>query len=231
MQIAGLTILYIMLTVLLYTVTTFLYVKYSNPFLIPMFTTTISIILVLVMFQVDYDTYMIGGKWIDMLLGPAIVSLAIPLYKQRDVLRTNLFPVLGGVFIGSVVGMVSGVVFAKLLHFPKELVLSILPKSITTPIAMEITAGLGGNPTLTVVFVITAGLTGIMFGHLLLSYGRIHTPLGRGLGLGVASHALGTSKAIEFGEQEASMSSVAMSLSAIIGSILGPFLVWLFYII
>ncbi|MFS0576902.1 LrgB family protein [Sporosarcina sp. 179-K 3D1 HS] len=231
MQIVALTLLFITLTVVLYTLTTFLYVKYSNPLLIPMFTTTLSIILVLVLFQVDYDTYMIGGKWIDLLLGPAIVSLAIPLYKQRELLRKHLLPVLGGVIVGSLVGMVSGILFAKLLRFSDVLSLTILPKAITTPIAMEIAAGLGGNPTLAVVFVITAGLTGMMFGHLLLAFGRIDTPLGRGLGLGVASHALGTSKAIDFGEQEASMSSVAMTLSAITGSIFGPLIAWLFQLL
>ena len=229
MQIVGLTLLYIALTILIYSLATFLYIKYSNPLLIPMFTATIAIILVLVLFQVEYDTYMIGGKWIDLLLGPAIVSLAVPLYKQRDVLRIHLLPVLSGVVIGSLFGMLSGSLLTKLLRFSDELVLTILPKSITTPIAMEIAAGLGGNPTLAVVFVITAGLTGIMFGPLLLRYTRIDTALGRGIGLGVAAHALGTSKALEFGEQEASMSSVAMTLSAITGSVFGPLIAWLFH--
>ncbi|CAM3238621.1 LrgB family protein [Filibacter tadaridae] len=229
MQLILLAILFIFLTIAIYSVMTLVYVKYHNPFLIPILTTTIALIIVLLLFNVPYETYMIGGKWIDKLLGPAIVALAIPLYKQRKLLKQYLYPILGGVTAGIIIGMVSGIFFAKILGFSKEIVLSILPKSITTPIAMQISDQLGGIPSLATVFVIIAGLVGVIFVQPFFNFSRIDSAIGRGIGLGVAAHALGTSKAIEYGEQEASMSSVAMTLSAILGSFLGPIIAWFFY--
>lgn len=140
-----------------------------------------------------------------------------------------MLPILGGVMTGVLFGMVSGVLFAKMAGFSKEIVVSLLPKSITTPIAIQIASELGGATSLTIAFVMIAGFTGIILGPTFLKWYRIDTAIGRGIGLGAAAHALGTSKAIEIGEQEASYSSIAMTLSAIIGSIVGPLIAWLFY--
>ena len=229
MKIVGLSILFLVLTVVVYFMMNILYVKYYKPLLLPILTSTVVIILILVLFNVPYETYMLGGKWVDALLGPAIVSLAIPLYKQGDLLKKNLLPIVAGVFAGVLTGMVSGVLFMKLFGFSKELVFTLLPKSITTPIAMQIASGLGGIGSLAAVFVMIAGFSGGVFGPTFLRWTRIHTPTGRGLGLGVASHAIGTAKAIELGEQEASVSSVAMTLYAILGSLIGPVIAWIFY--
>ncbi len=224
-----LAILFVSTTIAVYFVMNFIYVKYRRSFLIPILTSTIAIIVILVLFKVPYTTYMVGGKWLDLLLGPAIVSLAIPLYKQQDLLKKNALPIFGGVLIGVVVGMASGVLFAKLFGMSKEIVLTLLPKSITSPIAIQITSALGGISSLATVFVMLAGFTGVIFGPMFFKWTRIDTAMGRGIGLGTAAHALGTSKAIELGEQEASMSSVAMTLCAIIGSIVGPVIAWMFY--
>lgn len=204
--------------------------KFHFPFLVPIITTTITIIVILVVFNIPYETYMIGGQWINQLLGPAVVSLAIPLYKQRALLKLQIYPILTGVFTGCLTGMVTGVLFAKSAGFSKELVLSILPKSITTPIAMQISEQVGGIPALAAVFVIIAGITGVLLSPYFLKFFKLDSTLGRGIGLGVATHAIGTSKAIEYGEQEASLSSVAMTLSAIFGSVLGPVIAWIFYL-
>lgn len=229
MQIILLSFLFIVSTIAIYLAMNFLYYRYHRAFLIPILTSTIAIILILVLFNVPYETYMIGGKWIDLLLGPAIVSLAIPLYKQRELLKENLLSISCGVLVGVIVGMASGVAFAKLFGFSKEIVLSLLPKSITTPIAIQIASALGGISSLATVFVMIAGFTGVIIGPSILKWLKIDTAIGRGIGLGTAAHALGTSKAIEYGEQEASMSSVAMTLCAIVGSITGPIIIWLFY--
>src|SRR5699024_7391617 len=116
-------------------------------------TTSFCIVVLLLLFGIPYETYMIGGKYIDLLLGPAVVALAYPLYKQRDVLMKSLMPILSGVMVGSVVGMASGVLFAKLIGVKEVLIMTLLPKSVTTPVAMEISDVLGGAPSLTVVFV------------------------------------------------------------------------------
>ena len=224
-----LTFTMLLLTVFLYFVMNVLYVRLRSPFLVPILTTTIAVIIVLSLLDVSYETYMIGGKWIDALLGPAIVSLCIPLYKQRDVIRKNLLPIFSGVLAGGFVGMMTGVIAARIAGFSTELLASILPKSITSPIAMQIAEELGGIPSLATVFVIIAGLAGILMGPWINRWFNIDTPIGQGIGLGVGAHAIGTSKALEYGEQTASMSSVAMTLSAIIGALAGPlFGIWLF---
>lgn len=206
------------------------YVRFSYPILIPVLTTTVFVILLLLAFHISYDEYMIGGKWINSLLGPAVVALAYPLYKQREMLVKYSIPIIGGVFVGLFAGMISGLVFAEVFGIDRSLILSIIPKSITTPVAIQIATGLGGVPSMTVVFVMIAGFSGVILGPLLLKWIRIKSSLGKGIALGSASHALGTSKAFEYGELTVSMSSVSMTLSAVLGSVFGPIVVWLFQV-
>lgn len=220
----------IVATVALYLVMAKVYVRFSYPILIPVLTTTIFVILLLLAFHVSYDEYMIGGKWINSLLGPAVVALAYPLYKQREMLVKYSVPIIGGVFVGLFAGMVSGLVFAEVFGVDRSLILSIIPKSITTPVAIQIATGLGGVPSMTVVFVMIAGFSGVILGPILLKWIRIKSSLGKGIALGSASHALGTSKAFEYGELTVSMSSVSMTLSAVLGSVFGPIVVWLFQV-
>lgn len=220
----------IVATVALYLVMAKVYVRFSYPILIPVLTTTIFVILLLLTFHVSYDEYMIGGKWINSLLGPAVVALAYPLYKQREMLVKYSVPIIGGVFVGLFAGMISGLVFAEVFGIDRSLILSIIPKSITTPVAIQIATGLGGVPSMTVVFVMIAGFSGVILGPLLLKWIRIKSSLGKGIALGSASHALGTSKAFEYGELTVSMSSVSMTLSAVLGSVFGPIVVRLFQV-
>ncbi|MBY0195868.1 LrgB family protein [Priestia megaterium] len=220
----------IIATVALYLVMAKVYVRFSYPILIPVLTTTVFVILLLLAFHISYDEYMIGGKWINSLLGPAVVALAYPLYKQREMLVKYSIPIIGGVFVGLFAGMISGLVFAEVFGIDRSLILSIIPKSITTPVAIQIATGLGGVPSMTVVFVMIAGFSGVILGPLLLKWIRIKSSLGKGIALGSASHALGTSKAFEYGELTVSMSSVSMTLSAVLGSVFGPIVVWLFQV-
>ncbi|NGY82300.1 LrgB family protein [Bacillus megaterium] len=220
----------IIATVALYLVMAKVYVRFSYPILIPVLTTTVFVILLLLAFHISYDEYMIGGKWINSLLGPAVVALAYPLYKQREMLVKYSIPIIGGVFVGLFAGMISGLVFAEVFGIDRSLILSIVPKSITTPVAIQIATGLGGVPSMTVVFVMIAGFSGVILGPLLLKWIRIKSSLGKGIALGSASHALGTSKAFEYGELTVSMSSVSMTLSAVLGSVFGAIVVWLFQV-
>ncbi|MDO7908304.1 LrgB family protein [Paenibacillus sp. JX-17] len=220
-------VLIIGLTVFAYLGAVQLYRRYSVPFLMPILTTSVAIIVVLVLFHVPYSDYMIGGKWINALLGPCVVALAYPLYNQRKALREYALPIAAGVLSGLIMGMLSGVLLAKLAGLDRNLILSILPKSITTPVAIQISAGLGGVSAMTVVFVMVAGFTGAILGPSILRMMRIDSLLGKGIALGSASHALGLSKAVEFGELTVSMGSVSMTMSAILGSVIGPVVVWL----
>lgn len=222
------SIIIIVLTVVMYQMMTRLYLKYTFAFLLPLLTTTIVIIALLSMLQLSYETFMIGGEWINQLLSPAVVALAYPLYMQRKTLKKKFVPILGGVLVGVLVGMLSGVVLAESFGVTKELLLSVIPKSITTPVAIQVVSEIGGIPSMTIVFVMIAGLSGAVLGPFVFKWSRITSPLGRGLAFGSASHAIGTSKAKEFGELEVSASSVSMTLSAILGSGLGTVVAWFF---
>lgn len=215
------------LTVSIYLLTNILYLKYRKTLLNPVLASTAILALILVLGNIPYDTYMMGGSWIGTLLGPAVVALAIPLYKQRDLLFNNMLPILSGIAAGVVVGMASGVLFTQLFRFSEELILTVLPKSLTTPVAMQVASNLGGIPSLAAVFVMVAGFTGYIVGPALLKWLHIDSPIGRGIGLGTSAHGMGTAKAFEYGQQETSMSSVAMTLSAVLGALLGPVAAWL----
>ncbi|WP_074511837.1 LrgB family protein [Planococcus glaciei] len=229
MHIFLLALLFAGLTTVLYLFLNSQYIKYRWTILNPVLTTTVALVMILLVFDVSYDTYMLGGKWVGELLGPAVVALAVPLYKQWELLRKNLLPIAIGVTAGSIVGLLSGSLLTKLFGFSAEMVLTMLPKSITTPVAMQMAEAFGGIPSLAAVYVMVAGFTGILVGPWLLKTLRIDSSIGRGIGLGSSAHGLGTAKAFEYGPEEASMSSVAMTLSAVVGSFLGPVIVWLFF--
>ncbi|TCP21717.1 putative murein hydrolase (TIGR00659 family) [Scopulibacillus darangshiensis] len=220
----------ILLTVVTYFMMTKIYRRYSYSLLIPALTATTLIIIILLVLHIPYKSYMIGGQWINSLLGPSVVALAYPLFKQRRFLMNNLFPILGGALVGAITGMVSIGILSKMFGINHTLILSLIPKSITTPVAIEVSKGLGGNASMTIVAVMIAGIFGAIIAPTIFKFARVHSPIGRGIALGSASHAIGTSKAAEYNELTFSMSSVTMTLCAIIGSFLGPIVVWLFHI-
>jgi predicted murein hydrolase (TIGR00659 family) len=222
------TFIIVIITILIYIAMKQLYKVLSSPFTVPILTSTISIVIILLLLNVDYDTYMSGAKWIDLLLGPAVVSLALPLYKQKELIATYKWPLFIGIISGSIVGISSGVLLSKWLSLPVETILSIAPKSVTTPVAMDISETIGGIAPLAAVYVMIAGISGSVFGPLLLKWFNIHHFVGKGIGLGGASHGIGTSRALEIGDKEGAVSSVAMTLSAISASLLAPFIVRLF---
>lgn len=219
----------ILLTVAVNFAMTKLYKRYSYSYLLPIVTTTVVIIIILVTLHIPYNNYMIGGQWINSLLGPAVVALAYPLYKQRHFVMNHLFTIVGGVLVGAISGMVSVGLLAKILGINHTLSLSIIPKSLTTPVAIEVARGLGGNDSMTIFCVVIAGVFGAIAAPTIFKFMQVHSPVGRGIALGTASHSMGTSKAAEYSELTFSMSSVAMTLCAIIGTFLGPIVVWLFH--
>lgn len=229
MEVILLSFLFAGITVIAYLLFNSLYVKYRWTLLTPVLTTTTALIIFLLLFDIPYSQYMLGGQWIGSFLSPAVVALAVPLYKQRDLLKQNLWPITLGVTAGTLVGMASGLALAKMFQFSEELILTILPKSLTSPVAMQLADGFGGISSLAAVFVMIAGFSGVIFGSWLMKLLRIDSPVGRGIGLGSSAHGLGTAMAFEYGPKSGSMSSVAMTLCAVVGSFLGPALVWLFF--
>lgn len=189
-----------------------------NPMLISM----LLIIGFLLLFNVDYETYDYGAKYITYFLTPATICLAVPLYKQLQVLKKNLGAIIAGVLTGCIVHALIVAGLAVLFKLDGVLTVSILPKSVTTAIAMGVSEEVGGIEAITVVGVCIAGLMGAILSPVILKLFRITEPAAQGLAIGTASHALGTSKACEMGELQAAMSSLAIVVTGILTVIVVP---------
>ncbi|HHY72628.1 MAG TPA: LrgB family protein [Bacillus bacterium] len=214
-------------TILTYNFMKKVYIKFYTPFMVPIVTATVFLVCFLLLFHIPYETYMVGGKWIVHLLGPAVVALAYPLYKQMATIKQFAIPIITGVFVGTFVGIISGIELALLFDVEPLTLYSLVPKSVTSPVAMDIATVIGGNPTLAAVFVMVAGVIGAVLGPYLLKWIHVTHFIGRGIGFGTSAHGIGTSKALEMGEKEGALSSIAMTLSTIFASLLSPFLVHL----
>lgn len=214
----------IIIIIIIYLAMKKLYLRFSTPLLAPIVTCTVLIAILLLSFNISYEAFMDGGIWIHRLLGPAVVAMAYPLYDNRGALKKYSIPVLTGVFIGTVMGIFSGMALFIALGMDKESILSAAPKSVTTPVAMDIAGMMGGIPSLASVYVMFAGISGAMAGPLLMRRAGIHHFIGTGMGLGCASHGIGTSKALEIGSEEAAISSISMSLSALFAAIICPYI-------
>ena len=187
-----------------------------NPLLVAM--------VVLIPFLLITERYFLGSKILNDLLQPAVVALAFPLYEQLHQIRARWKSIITICFIGSVVAMVTGTTVALLMGATPQIAASILPKSVTTPIAMAVSSSIGGIPAISAVCVIFVGILGAVFGHTLLNVMRIRTKASRGLSMGTASHALGTARCAELDYQEGAFSSLALVLCGIITSLVAPFL-------
>lgn len=212
-------------TVVLFLMMRTLYQRFPYPFFHPVLTATTIICLILVSFNISYEKYMTGGKWIEELLGACVVALAFPLYNQRKVMLKYKNAIILGISSGLITAMGSVILFARLFKVEDELLYTLIPKSITTPVALQLSERIAGIPPLTAVFVMVAGFSGVILGPYVMKWTKIDRPIGIGIALGSASHALGTAKSTEYGELALSMSSVSMTLSAVFGALLGPFIV------
>ena len=191
--------------------------KWKLAVLNPLLISIILVIAFLVVFHVDYESYNMSAKYLSYLLTPATVCLAIPLYLQLDLLKKNIVAILVGVFSGVLASLGTSVVFG-LNH--KEYV-TMLPKSITTAIGMGVSEELGGYVTISVAVIIITGVLGNMAAEFICKLFRIKSPISRGLAIGTASHAVGTARAMELGEVEGAMSSLAIvvcGLCTVIGA-------------
>ncbi|QGH33418.1 LrgB family protein [Gracilibacillus salitolerans] len=224
----GIGIIFLFVTIAVFAITKRIYRKYPNPFTLPIFLTSGIFIIFLAISDIPYQSYMLGGQWIDLFLGPIVVALALPLYRQLDLIKKYARTIFIGIFAGSIIGIVTGIAGAKILGFEDWIIQSIAAKSVTTPVALSITDTAGGNLSFAAVFVMIAGISGAMFGPVILRLLRIHHPVARGLGIGTASHAIGTSKALELGQLDGAVSALSMTISAVVVSFLVPlFLSWL----
>lgn len=182
-----------------------------NPLLISIVIT----IVVLVTAHVDYDVYNQGASYLSWFLTPATVCLAIPLYEQWKLLKKNIKAVLLGIMAGVLTSLGTVWVLAEIMGLSHKEYVTLLPKSITTAIGMGVSEELGGYVTITVAVIVVTGVLGNIFGELICKIFRITDPIARGLSIGSASHAIGTAKAMELGEIEGAMSSLAIAVAGI----------------
>lgn len=212
------------LTLAVYALAVQIRARTGNVLCNPVLISTLVLMGYLKVFAIDYELYHSASQFIDFWLKPAVVLLAVPLYRNWDRIRSQWFPVVLSQLAGSVTGIVTGVYFAKWLGASREVILSLASKSVTNPIAIEITASIGGIPAITAATVIIAGLFGQMAGYKVLK-GALYMPSSVGMSLGTASHAMGIAASLEYGRRMAAYAGLGLTLNGVLTAVLVPILI------
>jgi len=223
-------LLWLTITLIVYQLSALLYRRLNSPTLLnPIITSIVVLVTLLLVTKTPYEVYFEGAQFIHFLLGPATVALAVPMYRYYRKLMQIFGPVSGALIIGSIVGILSAVGIGWPFNLSQVTLLSLAPKSVTTPIAMGIAEQIGGLPSLTTVFVILTGIIGALLGQKILDLLRIRDNSIRGFTLGLSAHGLGTATAFQEGEEAGAFAGLAMGLNGTVTAILIPILVQLFY--
>ncbi|MDR0267086.1 CidB/LrgB family autolysis modulator [Paenibacillus sp.] len=209
-------LLCLLVTLGIYAVSKRVYAKQRKVYLSPLLVTPTIVIFILIWAKIPYETFNDGGKWLSSLLQPATVAFAVPLYKNFKVLKKHAVVIIVSVLTGSCIAMISSALLAKWMHLSSSLVTSMVPRSVTTPIAMNVSQDIGGVPNITAVFVIMTGLIGSsLVGPMVLRMFKIENDIARGILFGTSSHGTGTSKAFELSSLSGTISSISMILAAL----------------
>lgn len=218
----------ILVSIIGYEIGLVLYRKTKLSLFNPLFIAITLVIALLVKFHIGLDTYNKGGNLISIFLAPATVILAVPLYRQIEQLKSNLIPILAGILAGCITAVSSVCLLVRWFGIDRELGLSLVPKSITTPIGLEVSRQLGGIPSVTVGAIILTGIIGSIVAPPICRLLRITDRVAVGLAIGTSSHAVGTTKAVELGEVEGAMSGLAIGVAGLMTVFIAPVLVKLF---
>ncbi len=210
------------LTIAVYLSAQSLYRKAKTPLLNPLLVSIPLLIVLLRSLDIPYECYRKGTEVIDWLLGMSVVALGYMLYEQIEHVRGNVTAICVSILTGSLVGIVSVVFIARWLGADESVIVSLEPKSVTTPIAVSVAAHSGGIPALTSLAVIVVGIFGSMVGPFILKKTGVESRLAKGLALGAASHAVGTAKAIELGAVEGAIGGLAIGLMGMVTAVLIP---------
>lgn len=203
--------------------------KTKNNLLNPLLTATIIIVAILLMFHINYDTYNNGAKYLSYFLTPTTVCLAIPLFKQIKILKKNIIAIISGVLAGVLANAAVIVSLVKIFGLSNQLGTSLLPKSITTPIALGVVEELGGLSSITVFAVILSGIIGAVLAPTIFKILKINQEVSQGLACGTASHGSGTATALELGEIQGAISGLAITVTGIITTIIVPIVNSIFF--
>lgn len=218
----------ILLSIVAYIIALSLKKKYKLAILNPLLIAIIITVVVVLISGVSYETYNSSAKYLSYLLTPATICLAIPLYEQIDKLKENFVAIMIGIFSGVLTSICSIFVMSKIFNFSKEEFVTFFPKSITTAIGLSVSEEFGGYVSITVAAIILTGVLGNIICEAVLKIAKIDNSIAKGVGIGTASHAIGTSKAIEIGEVEGAISSLSIVVSGIITVILASIFIGLY---
>ena len=197
----------------------------NKPIFKPLLIAILGIILFLSITKIPYESYKLGGDRINFFLGPVTIVLAVPLYKQFDLFKKYLLEILIGISCGVVVSFISIKLIGHFTNADVDIINSLIPKSITTPMGISLTKTLNGVEAITVVSIILTGILGAIISPIVFKIGKINNPVAKGIALGTSAHALGTTKALEMGEVEGAMSGLSIGISGIITVILIPIII------
>ena len=206
----------IFITLFFYGVGMFLKQKAKHTLVNPLLIAIVFTILFLHMFGIDYKTYNNSAKYISYLMTPATICLAVPLYRQLDTLKRNVKAVMFGITSSVIVTMVSVLAFSRFFGLSRAAYVTMLPKSITTPIGIGVAEELGGYVAITVASIVISGILGNIFAESVCNIFGIWEPIAKGVAIGCSSHAMGTVKALEMGEVEGAMSSLSIAIAGIL---------------
>ena len=201
--------------------------KFRYSFLNPLLIANILIVGFLLLTGISLESYNVGGDYISVLLSPATVVLAVPLYKQISKLKQFWKPILAGIFAGSLTSMACVIVVSRLVGLSETLMLSLLPKSITIPMGSVVSEQIGGIPSVTIISIVITGITGAVAAPAVCRFCHIKHKVAQGIAIGTASHALGTTKAMEMGEVQGAMSSLSIGIAGLFTAIVAPIILTL----
>lgn len=221
-NVLGTPIFGIVITIVFFNLGVYIQKKTKNPLFNPLLIAIITIIVFLGITKIPYEKYKLGADSINFLLGPVTVVLAIPLYKQFDLLKKHFLEIVIGIVSGVSASLVSVMLIGKITNANIDIINSLIPKSITTPMGIALTNTLNGIESITVVSIILTGILGAIIAPTIFKIGRIKHPVAKGIALGTSAHALGTTKAIEIGEVEGAMSSLSIGIAGMITVIIVP---------
>lgn len=191
----------------------------------PLLLTPALIILTIQLIGMPVDDYLAGAELLNHMLGPAVIAFAVPMYKHLATLKKYIVLILISLLIGSVIAILSTYLLSLLFRLEDYFLISLLPRSITTPLAMEVSTSIGGIPALTIVFVVITGILGSVIGPSVFKLFNIKSDIAKGLALGMSAHAVGTNRALQYGEKAVTFSTLAMIVAGIITIILGQLLI------
>lgn len=231
-EISKLPVFTVFLTLIVWELSLIVSTRTKKAYMNPLLISIVTICILLTILRINISNYLVGGNMINYFLGPATVVLAIPLFRQLHLLKRHSIAIITSTVVGVITSLISVTLLCKILNVDQSIFLSLLPKSITTAVGIEVSKQIGGIPGISVVGIIVTGITGAIIAQSTLLFGGIKNSVAKGIAIGTSSHAVGTSKAMEMGEVEGAFSGLAIGLAGVTTSLILPFilsfLTWLF---